>query len=263
MVHELRRDELTRLHQLPYYPYYGTVDTTILWIVTLAEAYRWNADKSMLDECRSPLEKALAWIDKYGDFDGDGFVEYLTRSPKGLCNQGWKDSGDAIVYPDGSLVEPPIALCEVQGYVYAAWQCAAEIYLVWGESEKDLWCSWGIRTLFTNNQAYNPISYQRGSVWSYDNSIIAAGLKRYGYHQEANQIAEGIFTAASYFEAGRMPELFAGIERQPDIFPVPYLDANIPQAWAAGSIFLLLRTILGLTANAPQQLLKVQPYLPK
>lgn len=151
----------------------------------------------------------------------------------------------------------------MQGYVYAAWQCAAEIYLVWGESEKDLWCSWGIRTLFTNNQAYNPISYQRGSVWSYDNSIIAVGLKRYGYHQEANQIAEGIFTAASYFEAGRMPELFAGIERQPDIFPVPYLDANIPQAWAAGSIFLLLRTILGLTANAPQQLLKVQPYLPK
>lgn len=332
MLHELRRDELTKLHQLPYYPYYGTIDTTILWIVTLAEAYRWNADKSMLDQCREPLEKALTWINKYGDFDRDGFVEYLTRSPKGLRNQGWKDSGDAIVYPDGSLVPPAIALCEVQGYVYAAWQCAAEIYQVWGESEiaqkllakamdlyqrfndrfwmesegfyclgldnnkqqiasitsnpghllwsgivpkeraeklvqrlfqTDLWCGWGIRTLSANNPAYNPISYQRGSVWPHDNSIIAMGLKRYGYHQEANQIAEGIFAAASYFEAGRMPELFAGIERQYDSFPVPYLDANIPQAWAAGSIFLLIRTILGLAADAPQQLLKVQPYLPE
>lgn len=332
MLHELRQDELTQLHQLPYYPYYGTVDTTILWIVTLAEAYRWNADKSMLDECRAPLEKALTWIDKYGDFDQDGFVEYLTRSPKGLRNQGWKDSGDAIVYPDGSLVPPPIALCEVQGYVFAAWQSAAEIYQVWGESEiaqklrakainlyqrfndrfwmenegfyclgldnnkqqiqsiasnpgqllwtgivpkeraeklvkrlfqTDLWCGWGIRTLSANHQAYNPISYQRGGVWPHDNSIIAAGLKRYGYHQEANRIADGIFAAASYFEAGRMPELFAGIERQNDNFPVPYLDANIPQAWAAGSLFLLIRTILGLEADAPQRILKVQPYLPE
>ncbi|MEH2032820.1 MAG: glycogen debranching N-terminal domain-containing protein [Nostoc sp.] len=136
MLHEMRRDELTTLNLLPYHPYYGTVDTTILWIVTLAEAYNWNADVSMLDECRAPLEKALNWIDKYGDFDGDGFVEYLTHSSKGLRNQGWKDSGDAIVYPDGQLVEPPIALCEVQGYVYDAWLRAAVIYEVWGEKEQ-------------------------------------------------------------------------------------------------------------------------------
>ncbi|MEC4816634.1 MAG: glycogen debranching N-terminal domain-containing protein [Scytonema sp. PMC 1069.18] len=332
MPHELRRDELTQLGQLPYTPYYGTVDTTILWIITLAEAYKWNANLDMLNECRSPLEKALTWIDKYGDFDNDGFVEYLNRSPLGLRNQGWKDSGDAIVYPDGSLVDPPIALCEVQGYVYAAWQCAADIYDNWGETEKaknlrnkadelyhrfnerfwmesegfyclgldrkkqqiqsitsnpgqllwfkivpperaeklvqrllqkDMWCGWGIRTLSALNPAYNPISYQLGSVWPHDNSIIAAGMKRYGFHQEVNSIAEGIFAAAAYFDAGRMPELFAGIERQPDAFPVPYPDANVPQAWAAGSIFLLIRTILGLEANAPQRQLKVQPYLPE
>lgn len=331
MLHELRQDELTKLHQLPYNPYYGTVDTTILWIVTLAEAYRWNGDLSMLNECRSPLEKALIWIDKYGDFDSDGFVEYLTRSTHGLRNQGWKDSGDSMVYPDGKLVEPPIALCEVQGYVYDAWQKAALIYEVWGEKEQanklrqkalelyqrfndrfwmesegfyclgldnkkqqiqsitsnpghllwsgivpqeraqkiadrlfqaDMWCGWGVRTLSAKNPAYNPISYQRGSVWPHDNSIIAAGLKKYGYHEEANRIAEGIFAAASYFQAGRMPELFAGIERQNDNFPVPYPDANIPQAWAAGSIFLLIRTILGLEADASQSYLKVQPSLP-
>ncbi len=331
MLHEMRRDELTKLHQLPYEPYYGTVDTTILWIVTLAEAYNWNADLSMLDECRAPLEKALNWIDKYGDFDGDGFVEYLTHSKKGLRNQGWKDSGDAIVYPNGELVEPPIALCEVQGYVYDAWLRTAFIYEVWGEKEEakklrqkaeslyqrfnekfwmesegfyclglddkkqqiqsitsnpghllwsgivpqerakklvnrlfqpDMWCGWGVRTLSSQNLGYNPISYQRGSVWPHDNSIIAAGLKKYGYHEEANRIAEGIFAAASYFQAGRMPELFAGIERQDDNFPVPYPDANIPQAWAAGSIFLLIRTILGLEADASKQLLKVQPSLP-
>lgn len=332
MPHELRRDELTQLHQLPYTPYYGTVDTTILWITTLAEAYRWNAQPDLLEECRDALEKALTWIEKYGDFDGDGFVEYQARSPLGLRNQGWKDSGDSMVYPDGTQVEPPIALCEVQGYVYNAWKRAAEIYEVWGEPERaktlrqkaielyqrfnerfwmedkgfyclgldnnkqqiqsitsnpghllwsgivpkerakglvqrlfqpDLWCGWGIRTLSSQNPAYNPISYQLGSVWPHDNAAIAAGLKHYGYHAQANRIAEGIFAAASYFEAGRMPELFGGIERQPNSFPVPYPDANIPQAWAAGSIFLLIRTILGLEANAPQRQLQVHPVLPE
>ncbi|SRR5579883_914410 len=321
MLHELRQDELTQLHQLPYTPYYGTIDTTILWIITLAEAYHWSGDAAILSECRGALERALLWIDKYGDFDQDGFVEYQTRSSVGLRNQGWKDSGDSIVYPDGTQVDPPIALCEVQGYVYDAWLRAAEIYEIWGELETakrlrqkakalyqkfndcfwmedvgfyclgldskkqqirsiasnpghllwsgivppdyaarlvkrlfqpDLWCGWGIRTLSSSNPAYNPISYQLGSVWPHDNAAIAMGLKRYGYHAEANRVAEGIFAAASYFEAGRMPELFGGIERQPNSFPVPYPDANIPQAWAAGSILLLIRAMLGLQANAPQ-----------
>ena len=128
--------------------------------------------------------------------------------------------------------------------------------------QPDLWCGWGIRTLSSFNPAYNPISYQLGSVWPHDNSAIAMGLKRYGYHQEANQIAEGIFAAASYFESGRMPELFGGIERQLGRFPVPYTDANVPQAWAAGSIFLLVRAMLGLEANAPEKSLTVQPVLP-
>jgi glycogen debranching enzyme len=331
MLHEFRRDELTQLHQLPYTPYYGTVDTTILWIITLAEAYHWSGDRDFLEACRPAMEKALAWIEQYGDFDQDGFVEYQTRSAMGLQNQGWKDSGDAIVYADGSQVKAPIALCEVQGYVYNAWRRAAELYELWGESataaqfrqkaadlynrfndrfwiesegfyglgldsqkqvigsitsnpghllwsgivpperadrlvkrlfQPDLWCGWGIRTLSSLNPAYNPISYQLGSVWPHDNAAIAMGLKQYGYHSKATQIAEGIFAAASYFEFGRMPELFGGIERSLNSFPVPYPDANIPQAWAAGSIFLLIRALLGLEANAPQKQLIVQPVLP-
>lgn len=331
ILHEIRRGELAQLHEVPHTPYYGTVDATILWIITLAEAYRWNADRGMLDKARVPLERALEWIDQYGDFDGDGFVEFLSRSQDGVKNQGWKDSGDSMVYQDGRQVAPPIALCEVQGYVYDAWQRAATIYELWGDGQRaqklrakaddlyqrfndrfwmddqgfyclgldhekqqiqsitsnpghllwsgivpperaervvrrlfqpDLWCGWGVRTLSSENPAYNPISYQLGSVWPHDNSFIAAGLKRYGYHQEANQIAEGIFAAASYFEAGQMPELFAGIERQPEGFPVPYTDANVPQAWAAGSILWLIRTILGLEADAPNRRLKVQPVLP-
>jgi glycogen debranching enzyme len=331
MLHELRRDELTVLNQLPYKPYYGTVDTTILWIITLGEAYLWMGDPGLLKECRPALEKALHWIDQYGDFDGDGFVEYLTHSSKGLRNQSWKDSGDSMVYPDGTQVDPPIAPCEVQGYVYNAWLRAAEIYAIWGETETaqklrqraedlyqrfndrfwmeeagfyclgldshkqqirsiasnpghllwsgivppdraervakrllqpDLWCGWGIRTLSSQNPAYNPISYHLGSVWPHDNAAIAAGLKRYGYIDQTNQVAEGIFAAASYFEAGRMPELFGGIERHQKNFPVPYPDANIPQAWAAGSIFLLIRTLLGLEADAPHKSLRVNPHLP-
>jgi len=332
ILHEIRQGELAQLNEIPHTPYYGTVEATILWIITLAEAYRWSADRSLLDDCQAPLERALNWIDQYGDFDGDGFVEYITRSKQGLRNQGWKDSGDSIVYPDGTQVEPPIALCEVQGYVYDAWQRAAQIYEVWGQRERaqklraqaeelyqrfndrlwleeegfyclgldsnkqqiqsiasnpghllwsgivpperaerlvqrlfqaDLWSGWGVRTLSAKNPAYNPISYQLGSVWPHDNSLIAAGLKRYGYDSEANRVAEGIFAAASYFEAGRMPELFAGIERQPESFPVHYPDANVPQAWAAGSIFFLIRTILGLEADAPQQRLRVWPTLPE
>jgi glycogen debranching enzyme len=235
------------------------------------------------------------------------------------------------VYPDGSQVDPPIALCEVQGYVYDAWKRAAELYEQWGKSDRaqalrqkaadlsqrfneqfwmeeagfyclgldankqqiraiasnpghllwsgivpsdranrlvqrlfqpDLWCGWGIRTLSSDNPAYNPISYQLGSVWPHDNAFIAAGLKRYGFAAEANMIAEGTFAAASYFEAGRMPELFAGIARDAESFPVPYPDANIPQAWAAGSIFFYIRTILGLEADAANQKLRVQPTLP-
>src|SRR5262249_58426181 len=114
----------------------------------------------------------------------------------------------------------------------------------------------------TKTPAYSPLSYQLGSVWPHDNGIAALGFKRYGFAAHAARIARDISEAASYFVSYRLPELYAGIERRPGTFPVQYLAANVPQAWAAGSVFDLLRAILGLRADAPNPLLTVDPDLP-
>ena len=126
----------------------------------------------------------------------------------------------------------------------------------------DMHSGWGIRTLSSEHPAYNPHSYQRGSVWPHDNALIAAGARRYGFWREANHIAEGILDACGHFKSHRLPELFAGLQRRHDGLPVQYLDANTPQAWASGSIFLLLRTILGIEADATHHRLRLQPRLP-
>jgi len=129
--------------------------------------------------------------------------------------------------------------------------------------EPDLWSGWGIRTLSARNPAYNPFSYQRGSVWPHDNGIIALGFKRYGFAADAARVARDISEAASYFVSYRLPELYAGIERRPGTFPVVYPKANVPQAWAAGSVFHLLQAILGIRADAPRGRLYVDPELPR
>jgi glycogen debranching enzyme len=129
--------------------------------------------------------------------------------------------------------------------------------------EPDMWSGWGIRTLSSRNPAYNPFAYQRGSVWPHDNGIIALGFKRYGFAAEAGRVARDISEAASRFASHRLPELYAGIERRPGGFPVQYLGANVPQAWAAGSAFHLLQALLGLRADAPHGRLYVDPSLPR
>jgi glycogen debranching enzyme len=126
----------------------------------------------------------------------------------------------------------------------------------------DMWSGWGIRTLSSENPAYNPFSYQNGSVWPHDNGIIALGFKRYGLSEEVAAIARDISEAASYFVFYRLPELYAGIKREPGSFPVQYLGANVPQAWAAGSVFHLLQAILGLDADAHKKTLYIDPVLP-
>jgi glycogen debranching enzyme len=118
--HELRVGELAGAGEIPHTPYYGSVDSTPLWLVTLHGAYRWTGDLDAVRELWPNVVAALRWIDEYGDADGDGYVEYRRRSPRGLDNQGWKDSRDAICFPDGNEADPPIALVEVQGYVYQA-----------------------------------------------------------------------------------------------------------------------------------------------
>jgi glycogen debranching enzyme len=331
ILHEMRFGELAHFKKIPHTPYYGTADATPLYLVVLHEAWKWLGDESLLRRYRDVALRCLEWIDSYGDLDGDGFQEYQTHSPQGYENMGWKDAEDAVVYPDGSQVRQPKALCELQGYVYDAWMRMAEVFDALAEPERaatlrrkaaelqerfeerfwcedlgtyafaldsdkkpvrtvasnaghclwsgiarperaarvirrlfqpDMWSGWGIRTLSSHNPAYNPLSYQRGSVWPHDNGIIALGCKRYGFAGEAAQIARDISEAASFFESYRLPELYAGIERHPGTFPILYRGANVPQAWAAGSVFHLLQAILGLQGDAPRRRLYVDPDLP-
>jgi glycogen debranching enzyme len=330
--HELRQGELAHFKLIPHTPYYGTADATPLYLITLHSAWMATGDRDVLSAHMDTAEKCLEWIDKYGDRDGDGFQEYQTRSPVGYENQGWKDSGEAVLYPDGACVKGPKALCELQGYVYDAWLRMAEIYdalgnnnrgdelrdkaarlfeqfnlAFWNEDQgyyalaldgdkkqvlsiasnpgqclwsgivprsrarrvvgrlmqPDLWSGWGIRTLSADHVAFNPYHYQIGAVWPHDNGFIAQGMKRYGFHNEALKIAKAITGAASFFARDQMPELYAGTTRDATSFPVQYLGANVPQGWAAGSIFSLLQAIVGFQPDAPNQMLYIDPTLPE
>ena len=136
ILHELRTGELARAGLIPHTPYYGTVDATPLFVLLAGTYFRWTADLDTLTALRPAIDAALAWIDRYGDQDGDGFVEYERRSAAGLVNQGWKDSEDAVPHADGTLAEGPIALAEVQGYVYLAKLRIAELYAALGEDDR-------------------------------------------------------------------------------------------------------------------------------
>ena len=126
--HELRYGELAHFKLIPHTPYYGTADATPLYLMALHAAWRATGNRALLERQLPNAEGCLTWIDKYGDRDGDGFQEYQTRSRAGYENMGWKDSGDSVMYPDGTLVNGPKALCELQGYVYDAWLRMAEIF---------------------------------------------------------------------------------------------------------------------------------------
>jgi glycogen debranching enzyme len=320
ILHEIRFGELTQLGLKPHRPYYGTNDATPLWLILLHEYWSISGDDGCVRDLRPNAMRALEWIDRYGDRDGDGYVEYATRSSQGLRNQGWKDSSNGVLYADGEVAEPPIALCEVQGYVYDAKRRTAELAeRVWGDpelaarlrSEADalrdrfnddywvdahgghyaiglagaepgrkrvvdsmtsnmghllwsgiapedraervvrhlfserMWSGWGVRTLAADNGGYNPISYHDGTVWPHDNSLISAGLYRYGFREEANRIALSMLLASSHQEF-RLPEVFAGYERRSSRFPVRYPTASSPQAWATSAPFLWLKLILGI-----------------
>ena len=136
ILHELRRGEMARSGEIPHVPYYGSIDATPLWLVLLHETWRWTGDTTLVRELLPAAEQALMWIDRYGDLDGDGFVEYARISDKGLVNQGWKDSGDGVPYPDGTLPPPPIALVEVQGYVHDAKVRTAELFQIAGRLDR-------------------------------------------------------------------------------------------------------------------------------
>lgn len=332
ILHELRVGELARMSKIPHTPYYGTIDATPLFLILMSRYARWTGDLDLFQELRTPVERALHWIDEYGDIAGDGYVSYLGNKKKGLINQGWKDAVDAVVTEDGRFGEPPIALVEVQGYVYMAKMEIADLYERIGEREhathlraearalcarfnRDFWIEaegcyamaleaghqpcrvmssnpgqalwtgiieedkaghvvhrlmrpdlfngWGIRTLSCKERRYNPMGYHLGTVWPHDNSLIAAGFRRYGYDEEATRIFVGLLEAAMEFEDYRLPELFTGFGREEYGQPVRYPVACHPQAWAAGSIPFLVETFLGLAPDAFNKRLKiVRPYLP-
>jgi glycogen debranching enzyme len=333
ILHEIRRGELAGSGFLPHSPYYGSVDSTPWFLILLAQYFRWTNDRAFVEELLPNAEAALSWIDEYGDLDGDGLVEYKSRSKRGLTNHGWKDSWDSVVHTDGTLAEPPIALVEVQGYVYMAKQRMADVYAALGDEERaarlrkeagvlrdrlqeafwmedeqyfagavdgekqlvrtvvsnpghllycgavddtfaekvarrlfqpDMFSGWGIRTMSKTAKAYNPMSYHDGSVWPHDNALIAAGLKRYGFVNTTNRVATAMFDAAVHSDYMRLPELYCGFTRRTPTSPVQYPVACSPQAWAAGSPFLLLQAMLGLSALAHQNLLTVnKPHLPR
>lgn len=333
IMHELRGGEMARNREIPHIPYYGTIDATPLWIVLLHETWRWTGDRRLVGELLPHAARALDWIVSHGDKDGDGFVEYLgSVDGKGLANQGWKDSGDGVPFPDAAQPRPPIALVEVQGYAYDAFVRLAEIWEAFGkereahhlreravalreniirhfwmeeegtfalalDGEKTamrtissnaghlLWSGvpdsaqarrmadvllssrmysgWGIRTLGSGQPVYNPMSYHNGSVWPHDNALIVMGLARYGFTNQAVPVLQSLYEAAEYDEFQRLPELFCGMTRSAGMHPVWYPVSCSPQAWAAGSLFLLLQAVLGLHADGPAGVLRVQkPALP-
>jgi glycogen debranching enzyme len=135
VLHETRRGEMAMLGEVPFRHYYGTIDGTPLFVMLAAQYHEVTGDLDTIRSIWPQLKLALDWIDQYGDRDGDGFVEYARETEQGLANQGWKDSHDSIFHADGAMAKGPIALCEVQGYVYAAKQGAAKLARLLGEDD--------------------------------------------------------------------------------------------------------------------------------
>jgi glycogen debranching enzyme len=330
ILHEVRQGELTRLGLKPHSPYYGTADATMLWLILLSEYWRWTGDSALVRRLAPNARAALDWIDHWGDRDGDGYVEYQTRSSQGLGNQCWRDSRDGVQFADGSQPYLPLATCELQGYVYDAKVRLAELadgpladpelavrlradaaglkrrfntdfwlagrggyfaialdgdkrpvdsmtsnmgHLLWsgivdderveavvGQLMSDsMFSGWGVRTLSTKDRGFNPIGYHLGTVWPHDNSIIALGLARYGYREEANRIAVAMVEAAAYTNY-RLPEAFSGYPRTVSRFPVPFPTAASPQAWATAAPMAFVRAMLGLEIRDGE--LTVDPVVP-
>lgn len=326
ILHETRRGEMAVLGEIPFGRYYGTVDATPLFVFLAGEYWRRTADHSFIEKLWPSIEKALSWIDSDGDPDGDGFVEYDRRSENGLDQQGWKDSHDSVFHEDGSDAPPPIALCEVQAYVYGARLAAAEIAEFLGHTnraralseqarrlreeferafwlddlsvyalaldgdkrpcrvvtsnagqclftgiarpehaarvaqrlmQEDSFSGWGIRTVAWDQSRYNPMGYHNGSVWPHDTALIGLGMARYGMAELSGRLLKGLFDASRFLDLQRLPELFCGFRRRPGEGPTLYPVACLPQAWAAGSILLLIQACLGLRINGRQQQIKL------
>jgi glycogen debranching enzyme len=332
ILHEMRGGEMAALREVPFGLYYGSIDSTPLFVVLAGCYAARTGDYAFIRELWPAIERALGWIDGRGDPDGDGFVEYARGAATGLSNQGWKDSFDSVFHADGRLAQGPIALVEVQGYVYAAKRLAAscaralamtdraialdeQAERLRARFEKVFWCEdigtyalaldgektpckvrtsnagqtlftgiaspdkalriaeglfdpsfysgWGIRTVAKGEARYNPMSYHNGSIWPHDNALIACGLARYGHKRGINLIFEALVRATSYMDQRRLPELFCGFRHRKGRGPTLYPAACSPQAWASGTPFLLLQSMLGLEFDhAARRIELINPTVP-
>ena len=333
IMHELRRGELANLRAIPHTPYFGSVDATPLFLLLASELTLWTGDLEGFEALQPNIDAAVTWLDKYGDEDGDGFVEYRRRSRAGLQNQGWRDAGDAVLHADGTPAHGAIALAETQGYVYYARRRLAAIYGQLGDVERaehmtrqardlkqrfneqfwmedqgffamaldgdkrpvrtvgssighclwsrivadqyvpavvrrlmapDMFTGWGLRTVSSESPAYNPVSFYNGSVWPHDTAIAANGMKKHGFTQESNRLAWGLVEAAVAHEYARLPEMFCGFTRQSINTPVSYPMACAPDASSSGALFHMLQAMLGIYAQAEENIVYVHnPMLPK
>ena len=167
ILHETRKGEMATLNEIPFGLYYGSIDATPLFVMLAGAYYERTGDRGFIKQIWPNIERALEWIDDAGDLDGDGFVEYSCRSKHGLIHQGWKDSQDAVFHADGSPAEGPIALCEVQGYVFAAKRRAARLALMLGHPQR-------ARRLF--KEAHQLRNRFERSFWCRDLSSYALAL---------------------------------------------------------------------------------------
>ena len=330
ILHEMRFGEAASLSLGGGRIYYGTADATPLFVMLLGELRRWGLERAAVDELLPHADLALRWITEFGDRDGDGYVEYQRASDRGLANQGWKDSWDGVRFADGTIPRTPVALAEVQAYVYGAYVARAHFADEMGDAEtatryrtlaqdlrtafnRDFWLEdrgwfamgldadkkpidalasnmghclwtgivdeekaplvaqrllspemfngWGIRTLGSTMGGYNPISYHSGSVWPHDSALIAAGLMRYGFVEQAQRVAMALLDAA-VSQGGRLPELYAGLDRHEYPGVVAYPTSCSPQAWASAAPLLLLRTLLRFDPWVPHGKLWLDPALP-
>jgi glycogen debranching enzyme len=312
-------------------PNYFGIDTTPLFVLLAGAYYARTADLEFIAELWPAITAALTWIDVYGDIDGDGFVE--ARPRPGLPSQtSWKSSPDAVFHADGKLAQGPLAMCEVQGYVYCAKLYAARIARSLGEMPRAIalveaaqalqarfneafWCAdvetfalaldgdkkpcrvrtsnaghalytgiahsergrqviagfgdeqffsgWGVRSVSESELRYNPMSYHNGGVWPHDNALLAAGAARYDDKTFALRILGAQFEAARHFDLMRLPELFCGFRRRGREPPLKFPVACSPQAASAGSTFLLLQSILGISIDAiDRQVVLAHPVVP-
>ena len=338
ILHELRRGDMTIAGETPHSPYYGSVDSTLLFIMLYAAMLDWTGDRALFEELWPNVQRALEWAWNYGDIDGDGYIEFKVRSPRGILHQGWKDSDESIGGTLGPRPTQPLALTEVQGYYYAALTGLARILRRYGNTEqhelasrldsqaatlkeqfnRDFWweeegifvqaldaqkrpvrsvtsnvghclwagivdeakapvvvsrllksdmlSGWGARTMSTTDPTYNPMSYHNGSIWPHDNSLLIAGLRRYGFDEETVMVASEILEAAATFPDYRLPELYCGFPRGEGPFresaPAAYPVSCSPQAWAAGTSILILQTLLGLQPNSDEGTIEAKPLLP-